>query len=122
MKIAIPSEIKSMSSNVNESYGRSPYFLIYDTVTKESEFLDNSAVLSQGAAGIRVSQVIADNGVKAIIAPRCGENASNILKNAEVFVYQSIPGTLQDNINEFLLEKLNLLNEFHPGLHGNSSV
>lgn len=117
MKIAIPAENKSMTSNVYESYGRAPYFLIYNTVTKESEFLDNSAVLKQGASGIRVSQVIAYNGVKVLIAPRCGENANNILRRAEVIVYQSIPGTLQENINEFLLEKLNLLNEFHPGLH-----
>lgn len=117
MKIAIPAENKSMTSNVYESYGRAPYFLIYNTVTKESEFLDNSAVLKQGASGIRVSQIIADNGVKVLIAPRCGENANNILRRAEVIVYQSIPGTLQENINEFLLEKLNLLNEFHPGLH-----
>jgi predicted Fe-Mo cluster-binding NifX family protein len=118
MKIAIPAENKSFGSNINESYGRAPYFLIYNTITNESEFLDNSAVLNQGAAGIRASQVIADIGVKALIAPRCGENASNILKNAEVLVYQSIPGTLQDNINAFLSEKLHLLNEFHPGLHG----
>ncbi|MGD9566916.1 MAG: NifB/NifX family molybdenum-iron cluster-binding protein [Sedimentibacter sp.] len=117
MKIAIPAENKSMTSNVYESYGRAPYFLIYNTVTKESEFLDNRAVISQGAAGIRVSQVIADNGVKALVVPRCGENANNILRSAEVLVYQSIPGTLQDNINEFLSDKLNLLNEFHPGLH-----
>lgn len=120
MKIAIPAENKSMTSNVYESYGRAPYFLIYNTITKESEFLDNSAVISQGAAGIRVSQLIADIGVKALIVPRCGKNAYNILKNAEVLVYQSIPGTLQENLSEFLLDKLNLLNEFHPGLHGNS--
>ncbi|MDD4780562.1 MAG: NifB/NifX family molybdenum-iron cluster-binding protein [Tissierellia bacterium] len=117
MKIAIPAENKSMTSSVYESYARAPYFLIYNTITKEYEFLDNSAVLSQGAAGIRVSQIIADNGVKALITPRCGENANNILKNAEVLVYQSAPGSLQDNINEFIQDKLKLLDEFHPGLH-----
>lgn len=117
MKIALPAEHKSMDSNVYESYGRAPFFLIYNTVTKESEFLDNSAVLSEGAAGIRVSQIIADNGVKALIAQRCGENANNVLKKAEVFVYKSIPGSLWDNINAFLSNELNLLNEFHPGMH-----
>lgn len=118
MKIALPAENKSITSKVYDSYARAPYFLIYNTTTKEHEFLDNSAVLSQGAAGIRVSQVIADNGVKALITPRCGENANKILKNAEVLVYKSIPGSLQDNIDAFLQEKLNLLDEFHPGLHG----
>lgn len=118
MKIALPAEQKRMDSSINDNYGRAPYFLIYNTVTKESEFLDNSAVLNQGAAGIRASQVIADLGVKALITPRCGENASNVLKNAEVLVYQSVPGTLENNINEFLSEKLHLLDDFHPGFHG----
>jgi predicted Fe-Mo cluster-binding NifX family protein len=117
MKIAMPAETKNLSSKVYESYGRAPYFLIYNTVTQQSEFLDNSSVLQQGASGIRVSQVMADNGVKVLIAPRCGENASKILRGAEILVYQSVSGTLQDNINEFLKDKLNLLSEFHPGLH-----
>ncbi|MFA9373064.1 MAG: NifB/NifX family molybdenum-iron cluster-binding protein [Poseidonibacter sp.] len=118
MKIAIPAENKSLSSNVYESFGRAPYFLFHNTITKESEFLDNSAVISQGAAGIRVAQVIADNGIKALITPRCGENAQKILKNAEVFVYKSIPGTLQENIDEFLSDKLTLISEFHSSFHG----
>ena len=118
MKIAIPAENISLSSNVYESFGRSPYFLFYNTITKESEFLDNSAVVSQGAAGIRAAQVIADNGIKALIAPRCGENAQKILENAEVLVYKSIPGTLQKNIDEFLSDNLNLIHEFHSAFHG----
>ncbi|NYB75999.1 NifB/NifX family molybdenum-iron cluster-binding protein [Sedimentibacter hydroxybenzoicus DSM 7310] len=118
MKIALPAGEKNMNSDVYESYGRSPYIFMYNSVTKESEFLDNSAVLNQGAAGIRVSQVVADNGVKVLIAPRCGENAQKILNNAEVLIYQSVPGTLQHNINEYFSDNLKLLNDFHPGFHG----
>jgi len=118
MKIAIPVENKSMDDNVCQSFGRAPYFLFYNTITKESEYLDNSAVVSQGGAGIRAAQVVADNGVKALITPRCGENSEKILRNAEVLVYKSISGTIRQNIDEFVSEKLNLLNEFHEGLHG----
>ncbi len=69
---------------------RAPYFLFYDTVKKESYYLDNTAVASQGGAGIRAAQVIADHGVKALLTPRCGENAEKVLRNAEVLVYKSI--------------------------------
>lgn len=118
MKIAIPVEEKSTETGVYQSFGRTPYFLIYNTVTKEKEFLDNRAVVSQGGAGIRASQVIADQGVRAIIAPRCGENAEKVCRNAEVLIYKSISGTVNDNIEAFVNDELNLLDEIHPGLHG----
>ena len=40
--------------------GRTPYFLIYDTDTQKSVFLDNSAAASTGGAGIKAAQMIAD--------------------------------------------------------------
>lgn len=118
MKIAIPSEGKSIDAEVCQSFGRATYFLLYNTITKESEFLDNRAVVSQGGAGIRASQVIADNGIRAIITPRLGENAEKVLSNAEVLVYKAITGTLSMNIEAFISDKLNLLDEFHSGFHG----
>lgn len=118
MKIAIPVNEQSLESNVCPSFGRAPYFLFYDTVTKESYCLDNSAVASQGGAGIRASQVIADHGVKALLTPRCGENAEKVLCKSEVLVYKSIPGTVQQNIDALIAEQLVLLSDFHPGFHG----
>jgi predicted Fe-Mo cluster-binding NifX family protein len=35
MKIAIPVDEKTLESNVCVSFGRTPYFLIYDVETKE---------------------------------------------------------------------------------------
>ena len=58
MKIAIPVDEKSLDSNVCVSFGRTPYFLIYDVDTKESVFLDNSAAASTGGAGIKAAQTI----------------------------------------------------------------
>ncbi len=118
MRIAIPVDGKSMDSRVCTSFGRAPYFLFYNTITKQSYYLDNSAVVSQGAAGIRASQVIADHGVKALLTPRCGENAEKILSKSEVLIYKTIPGSVQQNIDAFVDEKLALLSNFHPGFHG----
>lgn len=117
MKIAIPIEEKSVKSNINESFGRSPYFLIYSTVTNENEFLDNRAVVEQGGSGIRAAQVIADNGVRAVITNRCGENAEKLFRKAEVFVYQAKEGNAEENIAYFNANKLSLINEFHSRFH-----
>lgn len=118
MKIAIPVENNNLESGVCPSFGRAPYFLFYNTETKENYFLDNSAVASQGGAGIRAAQVIADHGVKALLTHRCGENAEEVLKKAEVLIYKTKPGTAEQNIEAFVAEQLILLNKFHAGFHG----
>lgn len=120
MKIAIPVNEQSIDSDVCPSFGRALYFLFYNSVTKEAYYLDNAAVASQGGAGIRAAQVIVDHGVKALITPRCGENAEEVMRKAEVFVYRSMPGTAQQNIEAHLNNQLPLLGEFHPGFHGHA--
>ena len=40
MKIAIPVDEKSVDSNVCVSFGRTPYFLIYDVDTKRKSWRD----------------------------------------------------------------------------------
>jgi len=43
---------KALNSSVSAHFGRAPYYLIYNTETKESVFIDNSASASRGGAGI----------------------------------------------------------------------
>ncbi|MGI6316544.1 MAG: NifB/NifX family molybdenum-iron cluster-binding protein [Christensenellales bacterium] len=118
MKIAIPVDEINLGSGVCSSFGRAPYFLLYNTDTKESNYLENTAAANQGGAGIMAAQVLADHDVKALLTPRCGKNAEDVLRRSEVLIYKSIPGTVQQNIDAFLAEKLDLLKDFHPGFHG----
>ncbi len=117
MKIAIPIDEKNLDSNICPSFGRAPYFLIYDIESKESVFLDNSAAASTGGAGIKAAQMIADNKVKALITPRLGENAADVLKSAEIKIYKSTDGSVKENIDAFTAKKLSLLEEIHAGFH-----
>jgi predicted Fe-Mo cluster-binding NifX family protein len=117
MKIAIPVNENSMSSAICPSFGRTPYFLIYNVDTKESKFLDNEAASKQGGAGIKASQVLVDQGVDAIITPRCGENAADVLKAANIKLYRTINASIKDNIEAFERNKLELLFDIHPGFH-----
>src|SRR5690554_4023406 len=118
MKIAIPVDEKTLDSNVCASFGRTPYFLIYDVETKESVFIDNSAAASTGGAGIKAAQIIVDNKVEALLTPRLGENAADVLISAEIKVYKTITGLAKDNIDAFISGKLALLDEIHSGFHG----
>ncbi len=118
MKLVIPVDEKKLDSTVCVSFGRAPFFLFYNTDSKESYFLDNSAIASQGGAGIKAAQAIVDENAQVLITPRCGENAEKVLKDAEITVYKSMDGCAQDNINAFLDSTLSVLNDFHAGLHG----
>lgn len=117
MKIAMPINESSMTSTVCQSFGRTPYFLIYDTETKEANFLDNNAAANQGGAGIKAAQAIADQQVDVLITPRCGENAADVIKAAQIKMYKSINDSIQDNIRAFNENELNLLYDIHPGFH-----
>lgn len=118
MKIAIPVEDKSMESNVCQSFGRAPYFLIYDTQSEESIFLDNGAATSQGGAGIKAAQAIVDSRAEALLTPRCGENAASVISAANIKIYKTIDGSIRDNIQAAADGKLPLLEDIHAGFHG----
>ncbi len=118
MKIAIPVDEKSLESNVCASFGRAPYFLIYDIDTKESVFLENSATASTGGAGVKAAQMIADKKANILLAPRLGENAAEVFKAAEIKIYKTTTASAKDNIDAFIGGKLSLLNEIHAGFHG----
>ena len=118
MKIAIPVDGKSMETGICQSFGRTPYYLIYDTESKESIFLDNSAVASQGGAGIKAAQTIVDNKVSALLTPRCGENAAEVIKAANIKLYKTFNDSIKDNIDAFNKGKLSLLEDIHAGFHG----
>lgn len=120
MKIAIPVDNRTLDSSVCPSFGRAPYFLIFKTDTNESCFLDNSAIASQGGAGIKASQTLADNDVNVLLTPRCGENAEEVLSKAGVIIYKTTPGTAKENIEAFKASQLITLNEFHKGFHGHA--
>lgn len=117
MKIALPVDEKNLETNVCVSFGRAPYFLVYDNETKETIFLDNSATTSTGGAGIKAAQKIIDNNINVLLTPRCGVNAAEVFKTADVKIYKTIYTSVKDNIEAFIDGKLSLLDEIHAGFH-----
>lgn len=118
MKIAIPVDEKTLESNVCASFGRTPYFLIYDTKTKERVFIDNSAAASTGGAGIKAAQTIVDHKANALLTPRCGQNAADVIKSADIKLFKTTSASVKDTIAAFIDGKLPLLDEIHAGFHG----
>lgn len=120
MKIAIPSEGKGLDSPVCQSFGRTLYFIVADTETRNFQVLDNEAAEAQGGAGIKAAQVIADSGAQAVVTFHCGENAADVLKAAKIKLFKAVPGTVAEMIDKYNESKLSELSEIHPGYHGNA--
>lgn len=122
MKLAAPVESKSLDAPICPSFGRTPYYALYDTETGNHEFLDNSAAASQGGAGIKAAQMLVDHEAEAIITYRCGDNAAQVLNAAKVAMYKAQDGTVTDNIEKLKNGGLSHLSEIHPGLHNHGGV
>lgn len=116
MKIVIPVDEKNINSTVCFSYGRTPFFVFYDTETKEATYFDNSAFNAQGGAGIKASQMIIDKGAKVLLTQRCGENAAEVL-NGNVEMFKATLPTAKENVYAYLKGELEPLNQIHPGFH-----
>lgn len=117
MIIAIPSDKESLDSAVCVSFGRAPFYCLYDTETEQSTFLVNSAADSPGGAGIKAAQLLVDNKANILITVRCGENAAKVLQPAHVELFKALNLSVADNIDAHKNNKIEPLKEVHAGYH-----
>jgi len=117
MKIALPLKGKSMTEPISPTFGRSNYFVIYDTESGEIEFVANDISRSQENVGIRTSQLLIAKKVDVVILPQCGENAANILKAVNIRIFQSANESVGDNILALQSGELSSLTEIHKGFY-----
>ncbi|HBG00335.1 MAG TPA: dinitrogenase iron-molybdenum cofactor biosynthesis protein [Firmicutes bacterium] len=118
MRIAVPVEEPNLGTEICASFGRAPYFLIYETETKKSVFVENSALRNPGGAGIKAAQLIVDNQVSALLSPRCGQNAADLLDSAGIKIFKTTSTLPRENIEALADGKLQLLEDIHAGFHG----
>jgi len=118
MRIMIPVEEKKNGTKVCPSFGRAPYYMLFDATTREITYLDNLAANAPGGAGIKAAQFVADQKADVLLTPRCGENAGEVLKAAGILLYKTVPGSAEENIAAYEAGTLEQLNQFHEGFHG----
>ena len=118
MKIALPVKARSLQAEISDTFGRTEYFLIYDTENKTAEYIDNSAAASQGGAGIKAAQTVVDQNVEALLTPQCGENAARVMQPNGIRIYKTQGGFAEGNIEAFEKGTLSLSEKIHGGFHG----
>ena len=102
MKIAITSLGESLESPVDQRFGRTRFFVLYDLATGKWSAHDNKQNLdaAQGA-GIQAAQHVVDLGAEVVITGHCGPKAFRTLSAAEVGIYQEASGSVQDAIDAY---------------------
>jgi len=113
VKIAITSQGKELSSEIDIRFGRAKFLLVVDTETGDFEVCDNALNLNavQGA-GIQTGQNIANLGAEAVITGNVGPNAFRTLNAADIkiFLAGNEKQTVQEAIDSFKAGELKEVN------------
>jgi predicted Fe-Mo cluster-binding NifX family protein len=101
MKIAITSTGNTSDSRLDPRFGRCSYFVIYDTDTREMEFLPNSARDAKEGAGPASVQIVASRNVKKIISGEFGARVRSLLDSLgiEMITVRDPEKSISDIVN-----------------------
>ncbi len=103
MKVAVTSQGKDLTSEIDPRFGRAKWFLIIDTETGKSESYDNSLNLNAAqGAGIQTAKNVADWAAQAVITGNVGPNAFRTLNAANIRIFLTGNNTtVQEAIDAF---------------------
>lgn len=119
MIITIP--LDENQQDVCPAFGRAPFFLVFDSEQNSTQILSNPAADEQGGAGLKSAQFVVDRNTDILITPRCGENAAEVLHDADIQIYKSEGNSAENNLKAFSEGSLSLLTHFHAGFVGGHS-
>ena len=114
MRVAIP--LDENKQDVCIVLARAPYFLFREM--GKDTIVENPAANAQGGAGIQAAQFLVDQGVNVLITVRCGQNAAEVFKAADMKIYKSVNKAAADDLAAWEDGSLSELTEFHGGFHG----
>ncbi|MCF8029583.1 MAG: NifB/NifX family molybdenum-iron cluster-binding protein [Desulfohalobiaceae bacterium] len=105
MKIAISAGGASLDSPFEPRFGRVPGFILYDSDSKEVEYMDNTAnmQLKQGA-GIKTAQSIADRGAEVLITGKVGPKAMSVLEKRNMRIVEGSGQTVRQVLDNYSAE------------------
>lgn len=118
MLIAISSTGSSMDHDLDPRFGRAESFLLVDSDAMTSTHLDNQARSASGGAGIAAAQAMIDHQAQVVITGQLGPNAMNVLEDADIELYQGIPGTVRENLEAYKQGRLTRITKSGPSHAG----
>ena len=84
MKLAIALRGNNLTEKLDDRFGRSKYFCIYDLNSKTADFLENKYATEQDGVGKHVIDLLVDQNVEMIIACEIGRKVRTILEKKKI--------------------------------------
>ena len=99
MKIVISATGRDIESNIHATFGRCSFFLVLDTKTKDVKALMNTTKDRPDKIGVTAGQIVADQGIDAVITAEIGPLAFEAFEKYGIKVYQA-----EGKINDAILQ------------------
>lgn len=84
MKIAIALKGDQLSEKMDDRFGRSKYFCIYDTEQKTTAFIKNTFAYEPDGVGKNVVELLTKQGIEMIVATEFGRKVRTLLENQKI--------------------------------------
>lgn len=84
MKIAIAIKGEHLSEELDDRFGRSKYFCIYDIVTKTPRFIKNDFADDENGVGKHVVGMLIEQNIEMIIACEIGHKVKALLEKKKI--------------------------------------
>lgn len=110
MKIAFTSTGTELDSQLDSSFGRCKYFVIWDSETNETTHFDNQANAAQAhGVGPKAAALVVESGAELVIAGNMpGNNAMNVLEKASIKIFvPNSTGKLTELFSQYQLQDKN---------------
>ncbi len=89
MKVAVSADGDSEKANVDERFGRCPYFVIVDTEDMEFETIENEHADESHGVAPQVVQTLSEMDIEAVITGNIGPNGYQTLESAAIEAYKA---------------------------------
>jgi predicted Fe-Mo cluster-binding NifX family protein len=101
-RVALTVSSPNLDVEVEPRFGRSAYILLVDPDTMDWESLENPGRETRGGAGVRVAQVLRDQGVTDVVSGEFGPKAFEALRAAGITMHRFGSGTIAREAVELL--------------------
>jgi predicted Fe-Mo cluster-binding NifX family protein len=105
MKIAVP---VTKSNQIDDHFGHCEFYGVY-TISEKNEIIDVQTIKSEQGCGCKsnIANVLAEKGVKIMLAGGIGGGAINVLNNSGIKVVRGCSGNAADIVTLYVAGKIN---------------
>jgi len=101
MIVAIPASNNRSDALTDDRFARCPYFCLFNTESKELNFIENDKKDAAGGVGPMVAELLAEKGVEEVWSIEVGPKAQTALAKLHINIQLIDPGlTIQELINK----------------------